>query len=211
MAYVKTGKLINGKPEWRNTATNNTFGSLQDPNKKAAKGSNIVSDAGTVDEAALGAAAPEVPGASEADITEARDAAYNYTTQYYAKDKAQEMEDKKQELANRGIPYDPDPNSLYGRSLQELDRKYQGMYDQAGNLAISQGNDIMTARSTAGATAHQAFMDRIRLTAEQFMKKYGIDKEEALRRAEIASNDRRTAAATDTGPIIGGNAPGFGV
>lgn len=91
----------------------------------------------------------------EADRRGATDAAYGTLTKYYDRDKAREMEDQKQELANRGIPYDPaaaqDPNSknLYGRTIGGIDQKYQGLKDDASQKAILAGNEAYGVTSSA--------------------------------------------------------------
>jgi hypothetical protein len=72
----------------------------------------------------------------------AQDAAYGYITKTYQRDKQREMEAAKQELAQRGIPIDSGPNSLWTKTLQGIDEKYQGLDDQAKNQAIGAGNTI---------------------------------------------------------------------
>lgn len=86
----------------------------------------------------------------------AQDAAYGYITKTYQRDKARELEDAKQELANRGIPLDPSPNSLYGKAISSIEEKYQGLDDQAKSQALTAGNQYystdVNAVSTLGST-----------------------------------------------------------
>jgi hypothetical protein len=77
----------------------------------------------------------------------AQDANYNYITQNYGKQKQQEIDNAKQELANQGIPLDPNPNSLYGRTLSQIDQKYQSLDDQAHNQGIMSGNQTLESLS----------------------------------------------------------------
>lgn len=88
----------------------------------------------------------------------AADANYNYITKNYGKQKAQEMESAKQELANRGIPMDPDPNSLYGKTLREIDNKYQEMDDQAKNQGITKSNETLGALIGGQGIARDSFV-----------------------------------------------------
>lgn len=86
----------------------------------------------------------------------AQDATYNYLTRYDATDKAREMEDAKQELAIRGIPIDPSKDSLWSKTLEGIERKYNDRRDQANNQALLAGNQVYStnvgAVNTLGAT-----------------------------------------------------------
>ena len=82
----------------------------------------------------------------------AQDANYSYITQHYAGDKAKEMEAKKQELAERGIPIDASPGSLWSQTLEGIDRKYQSLDDQAKNQAITTGNQTYATNVGAVGT-----------------------------------------------------------
>lgn len=93
------------------------------------------------------------------DAQNAADANYNYITKDYAKRKKQEMEEAKQELANRGIPLDPSPDSLYGRTLAEINNRYQGLDDQAKNQAITQSNQTLSTYADVQGKARNAFVD----------------------------------------------------
>ena len=93
------------------------------------------------------------------DAEAAADANYKYITKTYAQEKEQEMKAARQMLEQRGIPLDPNPNSLYGRTLQQLDQKYQGLDDQAKNQAISKANETLGARVGAQSMARDSFVN----------------------------------------------------
>lgn len=204
----------------------------------------------------------------------AADANYKYITKTYAAQKQQEIEAAKQELANRGIPIDPNPNSLYGRTLQQINQRYQDLDDQAKNQAITQSNQTLGALLGGQSLAHSAFLNSavakdtsnlnnfnaltgaqanqynsnlaglnslsgittgfnpqftpfqgsqstiapnlqtlLQTISAQELAKYGIDKDAALKKYQI--NNQVSGSSSSGGdnstPIIGGNAPGFGV
>jgi hypothetical protein len=91
----------------------------------------------------------------ETDRQNAQDATYGSLTKYYDRDKARELEAQKQELAERGIPYDPaaaqDVNSknLYGRTIGGIDQKYQGFKEEAGRQSILSGNQAYATTASA--------------------------------------------------------------
>jgi len=91
----------------------------------------------------------------ENDRKAAEDATYGTLTKYYDRDRSRELEEQKQELAERGIPYDPaaaqDVNSknLYGRTIGGIDQKYTGMKDDASRQAILAGNQAYATTSSA--------------------------------------------------------------
>lgn len=92
------------------------------------------------------------------EATKAADANYAYMTKNYAKAKTDEMEAKKQELAERGIPLDADPNSLYGKTMKAIDDKYRDMDDQAKNMAISKANETLQAQMSGQSMAYDSFL-----------------------------------------------------
>ena len=164
--------------------------------------------------------APKIPGADDlqGEVDKVRDANYNYITKDYATSKAREIEDKKQELAERGIPMDPDPNSLYGRSLAEIDKHYQSLDDQARNQAIIGGDATLTTQVNAGKTANDAFMNAVLGMSDRELALYGLNKNFKAQMAQIKAQKNTGGGGggggggtPDTSPIIGGSAPGFGV
>lgn len=124
---------------------------------------------------------------------EAYNSAYNYITQDYANQKAQEMEAAKQELANRGIPLDPTEGSLYQKTLAGIDKKYTQLDDQAKNQAFLQGGQLYGTKAGASTDAFNAFINAIRGMSALDIQKY---------LGELSINQGGT-------PIIGGAAPGF--
>lgn len=119
--------------------------------------------------AALGAFRPD------ADRKSAEDATYATLTKYYDRDMARELEEQKQELANRGIPYDPaaaqDPNSksLYGRTIGGINEKYRGLKDTAAQQAVVSGNQSYATSSAA----RDSFLRSVMAGADTFGADYG--------------------------------------
>jgi hypothetical protein len=97
------------------------------------------------------------------DRRRAEEATYGTLTKYYDRDQAREMEEQKQELANRGIPYDPtaaqDPNSknLYGRTIGGISEKFRGLKDTAAQQSVLSGN----AAFQTTTAAKQAYLDGV--------------------------------------------------
>lgn len=102
------------------------------------------------------------------------EAAYNTLTRFYDRDKSREMEEAKQELANRGIPYDPaaanDPNatSLYGKTIGNIGQKYQTLKEQAAQQAILSGNQNVATQSGVQSTALSDFTNAAVNTSAKF-------------------------------------------
>jgi len=166
---------------------------------------------------------------------QARDANYSYITQHYGEQKAQEMEAKKQELAQRGIPLDPSPTSLYGRSLAQIDQKYQAMDDQAKNQSLVTGDQSYSTQagvvSTLGSTVSgqnpnfTAFQGGNINSASNFqsllgtmssaeLAKYGIDQDMIAKLKQIDANksiaNKAAEAAKSSGGGGGGDSVSFG-
>lgn len=102
--------------------------------------------------------APKILQSEDArsEWNQAADANYNYITKDYASQKQKELEDAKQELANRGIPMG---SKIYDKTIKDIDSKYQGMYDQAKNQGITAGNQTLSTIVGAQSNAYDAFMD----------------------------------------------------
>ena len=163
---------------------------------------------------------PEVPGSTDlsGDVQAARDAAYGYITKDYAANKAQEMEEMKSELANRGVIYDPgNPQGLWGRSIGSIDKKYQSLDDAAKMQAIGAGNTILGTESQVGATAADTFLKAVLGMSDADLTKYGIDKDYVTKIKQIQASKQIAASkgggggGGSTDAIIGGTAPGFNV
>lgn len=173
-------------------------------------------DTGQLDPTVIMENAPKIPGAEDLQgaVTAAQDANYSYITKDYAAQKQQEMNAAKQELANRGIPLDPSPDSLYGRTLQQIDKKYQALDDQAKNQAISQGNETLSTQVGVAKTANDAFLNAILGMSEQDLKKYGLDLDYKAKIKAIQASKAKGGGGGgggDVGISFGGTAPGFNV
>lgn len=117
-----------------------------------------------------GVSAPNFDGApgilTDNDLMATRqgafDTLYSQGTKNLDRNKAREREDLQQELANRGIPYEPgaDPEkSAYARAMRDLDERYDARYDDA-ELAANAGADArLSTLSGINATARDAFMN----------------------------------------------------
>lgn len=162
---------------------------------------------------------------------QAADANYNYLTRNVQGDKAQEMEAQKQMLAERGIPIDPSPGSLWSKSLESIDRKYQNITDQANQQAIAsrdssyatQAGVLNTLGSTVAGqtptfTPYQgATQDTSGALGQTLNTAAGTNAQIAANNAAVKSNEyianaqiaakRRTGGGASTEPIIGGIAP----
>ncbi len=109
------------------------------------------------------------------DRKKAEEATYGTLTKYYDRDMSREREQAQQEMANRGIPYDPaaeqDPNSknLYGRTLGGIGEKYRGLKDTAQQQAAISGNQ---AYATDVAARDTTIRDSL-AGAAAFGSKYG--------------------------------------
>ena len=160
---------------------------------------------------------PKIPGQEDV-ITEfgnARQAAFDYATQYNEQDKAAEGEQIKQELANKGIPIDYKDGSLYQRSLQNLDRKYTGLEDQARNQAYSQASQVVGTEVNAAATASDQFLKAVLGMSDADLKRYATNKDYQAKLKAIAAQKRASGGGgggSDSGDIIsGGPPPGFNI
>jgi hypothetical protein len=105
----------------------------------------------------------------------AEEATYKTLTSTFETDKARELEDAKQELANRGIPYNPaaasDPNTkdLYGKTLGAINQNYQQRKDEAQQKAILAGNSAYAT----DASARDSFLQAVMQGAGQFQGNFG--------------------------------------
>lgn len=162
----------------------------------------------------------------------AEDATYSTLTKYFDRDKSREEEAAKQELAQRGIPYDPaaaqDPNSsnLYGRTIGGIGQKYQDYKTDAQKQAILAGNSAYATDSaardsflnavTSGASTFggqytpyqsnnsQDTKDVLQLSSAAFLSKYGINKDAYLKQQAL-----KKSGGGNSGGGGGGDANGF--
>lgn len=194
---------------------------------------------GKADEFAKKAIDAAAGGANfEENRKKAQQATYDTLTRYYDRDQAREMTDAKQELAERGIPYDPaaaqdaNTNNLYGKTVGGIGQKYQGLKDNAAQQAVISGNQTFATDSNAqtgfintAANAATQFapkfqpyvgqntdtsaqaQDLLTLSSAAYLQKYGIDKDEATKRAAIAKSG--AGGSGGGGSSSGGGAAGF--
>lgn len=212
--------------------------------------------------------APVVSGGTAEDRKKAEDANYATLTRFYNRDESRDMEASKQELANRGIPFNPNEvynentTNLYGKTIGGIKQYYDAQRANAANQSIVKGNETMLANTSASNTANAAFVnaatqqnsgnlagiqtmvggantfnpnltpytatqtdnskietDILALSSDAYMKKYGIDQDAYLKKLAIAkqgssgnSSSGKSSSSNSSGtPIIGGDAPGFGV
>ena len=133
--------------------------------------------------------APKILSAEgyEADRAKDQEALYAESTKYLDRNRARSLEEAKQELANRGIPYDPaaaqDPNSknLYGRIVGAIEENYRAEQDSALNNARTGSYASMNARVGVNKTAYDAFL-------ESAKTKFGSQ----LQSSEVANNVLKT-------------------
>jgi hypothetical protein len=210
--------------------------------------------------------APVVSGGTPEDRKKAEDANYATLTRFYDRDQGRDMEAAKQELANRGIPFNPDEvynentKNLYGKTVGGIKQYYDAQRANAANQSVVKGNETMLANTSASNTANAAFVnaatqqnsgnltgiqtltsgvntfnpnltafgatqtdtskietDILALSADAYMKKYGIDQDTYTKKLSIAkqgaSGGSKSSGSSggNNSPIIGGDAPGFGV
>jgi hypothetical protein len=91
----------------------------------------------------------------EADRKAAYDAEFANRTKYLDRNQSRDLEQTKQELAERGIPYDPaaeyDPNTknLYGKTVGAVREDYKSQYTDAANQATILGNQAYATTASA--------------------------------------------------------------
>jgi len=131
---------------------------------------------------------------------------YSLETRGLDERKAREMEEAKQEAANRGLPYDPgNPESAYGKALSGVTTRYDTLYANAANQATSAAQGAYAAQ---GGLANQSFIASLQAAlgiseADARAKaleiqKYGIDE------------DTRTKLKAINKPSGGGGGGGSG-
>jgi hypothetical protein len=136
---------------------------------------------------------------------QAEEATYNTLSRDFDRDEARDLEAAKQEMAERGIPYDPaaaqDPNTknLYGRTIGGIGQSYKDLRAQAKERAVLAGNtayatdaaarDSFIGAVTTGANTFggqfQPYQsqsggdtkDIQALSSAAFLQKYGVDKQ----------------------------------
>lgn len=85
---------------------------------------------------------------------------YDFLTKNYARDKARELELAKSEMDVRGIPYNPQGESLWGKTTGAINERYQSMDTDAKNQALATTNQTLSSWLTGQSAANQAFINQ---------------------------------------------------
>lgn len=127
---------------------------------------------------------------------------YDLSTKNLQRNKERDLEAQKQELAERGIPYDPaNPDSLYGKTVGSINERYDQLYSDAENQANLGADARLTAQVNANSAASNAFLQNAmaqygaQLDAastsgniiQDLMTKYGIDQQTAIAKRDDAT------------------------
>lgn len=202
IALADSFRAKNTKAKQPTTPTTTTPGDpsntpMVDPN------AGITPVGGAIDPSALFAAAKAnwSDDRAKALRDQAQQSAYSFATQGYDTQKKQELADIEQNMAERGIPYDPtNPKSIYGQSVANIDKKYQDLDYQAKNYAIGQGNQIYQTETQAAQTANDSFINAALGMSQADLAKYGIDQNMIIQMKQIkAQKDAQKFAATHRG------------
>lgn len=168
-----------------------------------------------IDENAIMGGAPKLFGADDllGEAGKVRDANYAYLSRDFAQNKATEIENKKQELANRGIPYSDDPNSPYGKAIREIDTRYSDLDAQARNQAIAGGNDTISTFSNAAKGNFDSFLSGVLGLTDAELKNKGLNQADIQQLRALKSNERiarlRSAGSGGSNISVSDNAPGW--
>ena len=207
------------------TSQTDASGNTQNINFDPVTGkTTITQNAGAGLTAANNAFTTAASGLANGGRQAATDAAYGYITKDYAQNKAREMEAAKQELAQRGIPIDANSESLWSKTVQGIDQKYQSLDDQAKNQALTAGNQYYATDASAvqalGNTVNTlsptftAFQGGAQNTAGNYQQllqtvagfdaaKYAVDKDYKAKMDQIAVQ-RLAASKVGSGGSSGG-------
>lgn len=170
---------------------------------------------------------PEIysTGDIRGDAKALEESIYQDTTRDYAEQQAQEKAALEAQLTQRGIPYNPDPESLWGRSMKQLDVKYERMGQAARSQALQAGLGATASLTGANTGAYQAFtqgalgayqapVDAAQGFAAISQGQQGVDLQRRLTPAQIAALNRSnrggggsTGGSTSSDPTFGGVAP----
>lgn len=174
--------------------------------------------------------------ATTGDLEADRSKYYEKALGYYTKDlgerRGRETEEWEQRLANRGIPIDPSQESLYGRTMGEIGKKYDTAYGEAQDKAYLQSGQEMERMSGISEAARAGYLGeqltkrnlplndistllgstQYGLPIESYLSKYQIDQQRKIQEAQLRARGGGGGGAAATGPMIYGGFPGgFGV
>ncbi len=155
----------------------------------------------------------KTPTAADA-FQKAYDANYATMTKDLQKNKSFDLEQQKQELANRGIPYDPsDPTSLYGRTVQGVNSRYDALDQEAKNASILTGNNSLATQAGIDDAAAKNALAAAGLAADATGRIIDRETNKVLTREEIAARKqmaRDQIAAANKNRGGGGSSGGGG-
>ena len=143
---------------------------------------------------------------------------YGLATHNLDQRKAREMEDAKQEAANRGLPYDPsNRESAYGKVIGGVNDRYDDLYGQATSQAQSAAQGVY---NTQGGLVNQSFVATLQEAlgiseAEARNKaneisKYGIDEDTKTKMANIKAQKQIANQKSSGGGNSGGSSSDSG-
>jgi hypothetical protein len=164
--------------------------------------------------------APKILGAE--DLASSRqsvyDSLYRSNTQNLARDKQRELEDQKQELANRGIPinFSSDGSDLYSRSINSIGERYDARDQAARDAANIAADQSLATQAGVNKTAYDSFMEGAKGTFESqlqsaaagsdvlktLMTKYGLDQQSAQAILDRKMQEKIAKMQSDTTKYI---------
>lgn len=175
--------------------------------------------------------APKILGADDlaGSRQSAYDSLYKQGTQNLERDRGRDLEAQKQELAQRGIPinFDSGGGDLYSKSVNSVNERFDAR-DAAARDAANVGADARLATlANVNSQASQAFLNNATSKFQsqidalatsgnlinELMTKYGIDRQEAINKIKIKSDERISklkasgggSGSSGSSVIFGGN------
>jgi len=149
---------------------------------------------------------------------------YDLATQGLDKRQSRDLEEAKSEAANRGLVYDPgNRESAYGKAVGGVTDRYDQMYQTASQQAYNAANDQYTSQGGLANQGHTAFMQSVlgisaadaaaiaNGTASEAVKLDYKAKMAAINKPTGSGSSGSSSGSSNSGPIIGGAAPGWGV
>lgn len=148
---------------------------------------------------------------SEEAQRKAYEANYNFMTKDLEYRKAYDLEQQKQELANRGIPYDPsNTESLYGRTLHGVNSRYDSLYNDAKNQALIAANQTASTNAGIDKGNTESFLQAIGLSSGANQGAYGIKTQKQLEEEKIRLQREALRKQGSGGGGGGGSSSGGG-
>jgi hypothetical protein len=174
--------------------------------------------------------APKVLSADDLEASRQmdQDALYREETQYLDRNRARDLEETKQELANRGIPFDPaaaqNPNTgnLYGRTVGAVNENYQAQQQSALDRARTGSYERMATAAGVNKTAYDAFTDSAlkgyqsqldelntgNALVETLMREFGLTEDAAIARLKIKTDAKLAREQIKAAERVSGSSGG---